>query len=66
VTDEETCVEEVNATVAMAKVAFNKSNEVLVTGFKKTLKKSMVKSLVWPIALYGCETWTVKRKQWIC
>jgi hypothetical protein len=26
---------------------------------KKELKKRIVKTLVWPGALYGCETWTV-------
>ena len=24
-----------------------------------TLKKRMVKVLVWPVVLYGCETWTL-------
>ena len=23
----------------------------------------MVKTLVWPVALYGCETWTIRREE---
>jgi hypothetical protein len=45
----------------MAKVSFNKSKELLTKGLKKDLKKRMIKTLVWPVALYGCETWTVKK-----
>jgi hypothetical protein len=56
--DKGSCVEELKARIAMAKVAFKKSKELLTRG----LKKRMVKTLVWLVALYGCETWTMKRK----
>jgi hypothetical protein len=46
----------------MAKVSFDKSKELLTKGLKKDLKKRMVKTLVWPVALYGCETWTMKKE----
>src|SRR5207247_10645465 len=45
--------------IAMAKDAFNKRKELLTKGLSKTLKKRMVKVLVWPVVLYGCETWTL-------
>jgi hypothetical protein len=45
----------------MAKVAFKKSKERLAKGLKLDLKR-MVKTLVWPVALYGCETWTMKKE----
>ena len=32
-------------------------------GLSGTLKKRMVKVLVWPVALYGCETWTLKKEE---
>ena len=41
----------------LAKDAFNKRKEFLTGGLSGTLKKRMVKVLVWPVALYGCETW---------
>jgi hypothetical protein len=53
ITEKGVCVEEVKARIAMAKVAFNKSKELLTKGLKKDLKKRMVQTLVWPVAFYG-------------
>ena len=39
----------------MAKGAFNKGIEFLTKGLSRRLKKRMVKVLVWPVVLYGCE-----------
>ena len=44
----------------MAKNAFNKRKEMLCRRMSKELKKKLVKTLVWPVALYGCETWTLR------
>jgi len=46
ITEKGTCVEEVKARIAMAKVSFNKSKELLTKGLKKDLKERMVKTLV--------------------
>ena len=43
----------------MAQEAFNKRKELLTKGLSRSLKKRMVKILVWPVVLYGCETWTL-------
>ena len=43
----------------MAKDAFNKRKELVTKGLSMKLKKRMVKVLVWPVVLYGCETWTL-------
>ena len=45
--------------IVLAKEAFNKSKELLTKGFSQTLKKRLVKVLIWPVVLYGCETWTM-------
>ncbi len=45
--------------IALAKEAFNKSKELLTKGLSQTLKKRLVKVLIWPVVLYGCETWTM-------
>src|SRR3989442_15923587 len=50
---------DVKVRIAMAKDAFNKRKEFLTTGLSMTLKTRMVKVLVWPVVLYGCETWTL-------
>jgi hypothetical protein len=46
----------------MTKVAFNKLKELSTKVLKKDLQKMMVKTLVWPAALYGCERWAVKKE----
>ena len=49
---------DVKVRIAMAKDAFNK-RKALTKGLSMTLKKRMVKVLVWPVVLYGCKTWTL-------
>jgi hypothetical protein len=48
---------DVKVRIAMAKEAFNKRKELLTKGLSKKLKKRMVKVLIWPVVLYGSETW---------
>src|SRR6266516_5062716 len=50
---------DVKTRIAMAKDAFNKRKELLTKRLSMRLKKRMVKVLVWPVVLYGCETWTL-------
>jgi hypothetical protein len=61
-TENGTCIEEVKARIGMAKQAFGKIKELVTKRLKRELKKRMVKTLVWPVALYGCETWTMKKE----
>jgi len=35
------------------------------TGISKALKKKMVKTLIWPVVLYGYETWTMRKEETI-
>jgi len=56
------CIKEIKARIGMAKDAFNKRKELLNKRFSKKLKKKMVKTLIWPVALYGCETWTMNKE----
>ena len=39
----------------MAEDAFNQRKELLANGLSRTIKKRMIKVLVWPVVLYGCE-----------
>jgi hypothetical protein len=51
---------DVKTRIALAKEAFNKRKESLTKGgLSRTLKMRIVKVLVWPVVLYGCETWTL-------
>src|SRR5688572_4833209 len=54
---------DVKTRIALAKDAFNKRKELLTKGLSRTLKTRLVKVLVWPVVLYGCETWTLRRAE---
>ena len=57
--EEGRCLVDVKTRIGMAKNAFNNRKELLCRRMSKELKKKIVKTLVWPVALYGCETWTL-------
>jgi hypothetical protein len=53
---------DVKIRMAMAKEAFCKRKELLSRNMSRAIRKRMVKSFVWPVALYGCETWTMRKE----
>ena len=57
------CIDDVKSRIGMAKDAFYKTKELLTKSLSKSIKKRMVKSLIWPVALYGCETWTMRKEE---
>src|SRR6476619_2646248 len=57
------CLDNVKTRFGMAKDAFNKRKELLTRSFRVDLRKSLVKTLVWPVVLYGCETWTMRKEE---
>ena len=36
---------------------------MLTKSLSKELKKRIVKVLVWPVVMYGCETWTLRKAE---
>jgi len=44
----------------MAKAAFNKKKNLFTSKLDVNLRKKLIKSYVWSIALYGAETWTLR------
>src|SRR5437870_13600679 len=56
------CMDDIKQRIGCAKDAFNKRKELLSKSMNKALKKRIVKVLVWPVALYGCETWVMKKE----
>jgi hypothetical protein len=47
--------------ITIAKEAFNRKMSLLTSKLNIELKKKMVRCYVWSIALYGSETWTIRK-----
>ena len=62
------CLDDVKTRIGMAKDAFNKrmhplNRRMLLTrSIRVDLRKRLVKTLVWHVVLYGCETWTMRKE----
>jgi hypothetical protein len=50
-----------DARIAMAKAAFNKKKNLFTSKLDLNLRKKLVKCYIWSIALYGAETWTLRK-----
>ena len=48
--------------IILGKEAFNKNNELLRVKMKLSLKKRLIKTLIWSVVLYGSETWTMQKE----
>ena len=57
------CCQEAKQRIAMAKEAFNTKRSIFCGLLEKELSKSLVKCSVWSVALYGVETWTLRRNE---
>ena len=56
------CEEEIKVRIGMAKDAFSKRKELLTQKMSVDVKKQIVKTVVWSVALYGAETWTLRKE----
>lgn len=54
---------EVRMRIAMAKEAFTRKKTLFCSSLNLELRKRLVKCYVWSIFLYGCETWTLGKKE---
>ena len=50
------CDKEIDKRIAMGKESFNKRKILLNKNFNRELKKRIVKTTVWSVILYACET----------
>ena len=62
ITTDARCQSDVKRRIALGKDAFTRRGELLRGGLNKSLKKRLVKTLVWSVALYGSETWTIRKE----
>jgi hypothetical protein len=60
-TNDARCSREIESRIAMAKAAFNKKESFFTSQPDLNLRKKLVKCYIWSIALYGAETWTLRK-----
>jgi len=62
-TEDGRCTTEVKRRIAMAKDAFSKRKELLSRNMSRAVRKKIIKTVVWSVALYGSETWALKKDE---
>ena len=54
---------EIKARSVLAKEAFSNRKKLLTKKFQCGIKKRIVKTLVWSVALHAAETWTIRTEE---
>jgi hypothetical protein len=57
------CTQVIKARIVMGKAAFNRKKTLFTSKLDLELGKKLVKCYIWSIALYGAETWTLRKLQ---
>ena len=52
---------EIKSRIAMVKAAFNNKKTLFTSKVDFNLRKELVKCYIWSIALYGAETWALRK-----
>ena len=55
------CTRVIKCRVALAQAPFNKRKAVFTSKLDFNLRNELVKCYIWSIALYGAETWTLRK-----
>jgi hypothetical protein len=61
ITNDARCTREIKSRTAMAKAAFIKTTTLFTSKLDLNLRKELVNCYIWSIALYGAETWTLRK-----
>ena len=56
-------VKVISSIISIAKEAFNRKRSIFCGPLEKELRKRLVKCFVWSVALYGAETWILRRNE---
>jgi hypothetical protein len=60
-TNDARCTCDIKYRIVMAKTAFSRKKNFCTSKLDLNLRKKLVKCYIWSIALYGAETWTVRK-----
>jgi hypothetical protein len=61
ITNNARCTREIKSRIATAKAAFNKKKALFTSKLDLNLRNKLVNCYIWSIALYGAETWTLRK-----
>jgi hypothetical protein len=61
ITNDARCTREIKSRIAMAKATFNEKKNLFTSKLDLSLRKKLVRCYIWIIALYGAETWTLRK-----
>ena len=61
ITEDGRCEKEVRCRIGMAKGKFRDNRVILTNSISVETKILLIKSLIWSVALYACETWTLRK-----
>jgi hypothetical protein len=61
ITNDAKCTREIKGRISMAKAAFNQKKTLFTSKLDLELRKILVEFYIWSIALYGVETWTLRK-----
>jgi hypothetical protein len=61
ITNNARCTSEIKSRIAILKAAFKKKKTLFTNKLDLHLRKKLVKCYIWSIALYGAETWTLRK-----
>ena len=56
------CEAEIKVRIGLAKDAYSRRKELLTKKMSRSVKKKIIKTVVWSVALYGAETWTLRKE----
>jgi hypothetical protein len=61
ITNDERCTREIKTRIAMAKAVFNRNETLFTNKLDLEPRKKLVKCYIWSTALYGAETWVLRK-----
>jgi len=64
ITNDGRCVKEIKSRLQQARCAFQKKKNLLTSrNIDLKIRKNLLKTYVWSVALYGSETWTIRKAE---
>jgi hypothetical protein len=61
ITNDARCRHEIKSRIAMVKTAFDRKNILFTSKLDLNLREKLVKCYIWNTALYGAESWTLRK-----